>query len=157
ISSLRAGQKQICKIRTGDEKHEYDSDLHDPYRAADAAENLVAQWLHLKNVAALLAAQRREDMTFDSADALAPVLNKIIQLPLSRLRRNTVLQPADQVQEVAAAIARIGGVQTEGQPDLGAVLHEIRTGRHDADHLPPDAIHFHFLTDHWLACKCALP
>ena len=81
----------------------------------------------------LIGRRQRRGHVVLHADALAPVLDERVQLGLRRLRRHAVLQPADQIQEVVAAILTVGRIQSERQPDLRAVVHEIGARRQDAD------------------------
>ena len=62
------------------------------------------------------------------------------QLRLRRLRRDAVLQAPDEIEVVVAAILTIRRIQPERQPDLGAVVHHVGAGRHDADDLAAPAI-----------------
>src|SRR5262245_43281740 len=102
VSSLRASQQEVREIRAGDKQNKTDSGLQDPNGTADAAEDLVAHWFHLKNVAAVLR-QRRENVVLD-ANTFAPGLDQCVQLCLRRLHRDTVLEPSDKVQIVVSAI-----------------------------------------------------
>ena len=74
---LGARQQQVGEIRAGDEQHEADGRLQHPDRAARAAEHLVLQRLHLKEVATRsqpAGGRRGRLQSWLDADALAPVL-----------------------------------------------------------------------------------
>ena len=88
--------------------------LQHPDRAAGAADDLFLHRLHLQDVAGagvglaigFVGRQRREHVLLH-ADALAPVLDQRGELGLRLLRRDAVLQPADQIEKVAAAVLPI--------------------------------------------------
>src|SRR5690242_5619898 len=63
-------------------------------------------------------------------------LHKRGQLALGPRRGNLWLEAAQQVIIVAAAAARIRGIQSQGGPDLGRLLlpgRKLKALRHDAD------------------------
>ena len=91
------------------------------------------------------------------ARALAPVLNERVELCLRRLHRDAVLQPPDEIEEVTAAILAIERAEPEGHPDVGAVVHHIGAGRHDANHLAAQAIDLDGLAHHRTSAKRGLP
>ena len=65
--------------------------------------------------------------------------------------------PITYDREVAGAILPIRPIQPERQPDLGAVIHHISPGLHDADHFPTHPIDLDCRSNDRPASKCALP
>src|SRR4030095_5419799 len=122
---------------------------------AGITDDFLLQWLHGENVATVLG-QRSENMVRDT-NPLAPASDERLELRLGRLLRGTVSQSPDKKKSVAAAVLAIGGVQPEGQPDLGALVFEGRARRHDADDFAPRAIDIHSLSDHRPPTERALP
>jgi hypothetical protein len=92
---------------------------------------------------------------------LAPV--RLLQLRISAsssvrgLRRDAVAQPADEIQKVAPAVLPIRRIQSERHPDLSAVVHHIRPGRHHADDFAAHVVDVHRLPDHRTPAERVLP
>ena len=64
---------------------------------------------------------------------LTPLLQHALDVCVGLRHADAVFQPADEVQEVSAAVARIGGVERQGQPDLRLRVVDVVPRRHDAD------------------------
>ena len=79
------------------------------------------------------------------AGALAPLRQQRLQLGVGRGRRDAGLQPADQIQEMAAAVLAVGRIQAERQPDLDVVVHHVELRRHHADDFAAHAVDVHGL------------
>ena len=141
-SRLGAGDQQVREVGAGDQEHERDRSLEDPDRPPGAADNLLLQRLHLQPMSV-----RGVDVLLH-ANALAPVADERLELVRGSRRRHAVLEAADQIQEVIAAVLAIRRVEAQGQPDLGPVVHDIGARRQDADHLAVDAVDFNGLADH---------
>ena len=157
VARLGTGQQQVGQIRAGNQQHETNRDLQDPDRAAGLAKDRVLHRLHLEDVGAI-PIQWDEDVIRDrETGTLAPVLDQAVQFCLCRLRRDAVGQAANQIEEVVAAALAIVFSQPEGQPDLGAVIHDVRAGRHDADDFALPVIHIHRMPDDRLSSKRGLP
>ena len=126
VPRLSPGQQQVGEIRTRDQQDESHCDLQHPDRASGIATILVLQRLHLQDVAAISVSGAK---TWLSAPTRSPQFSdERVEFRLRRLRRNPVSQSADEIQEVAAAILTIGRIQSEGQPDLRALVHEVAPG-----------------------------
>ena len=112
---LGARQQQVGEVGARDQQHERHRRLQHPDGAAGAADDLLLHRLHLQDVAApgLACAPRpfgsgAEDVVLH-ADALAPVRDQRLSARSAPpLRRDAVLQAADEIEEVAAAILAIG-------------------------------------------------
>ena len=104
----------------------------------------------------VLFAERHEHVVL-RAGPLAPVPNQRVELGVRGLRRDAVAQPADEIQEVAAAVLPIRRIQPERHPDLGAVVHHIRARRHHADDFAGHVVDEHRLPDHRASAKRGLP
>ena len=54
--------------------------------------------------------------------------------------RDAVFEPAYQIQEMPAAVARVGGIERERQPQLDLLVVNVEPGRHDPDDARRDAV-----------------
>ena len=164
MARLGAREQQVREIGAGDQQDESDGRLQHPDRAAGAPDQLLPHRLHLQDVTCaglglgiLAGSQRLEAMPLLQADTLSPVPQQRRELRLRLLRRDTVLQPADQIEEVTAPVGADAGVETERKPHLGPVVHHVGARRHDADHLARQAVHLDGLADHVAAAEGGLP
>ena len=147
---------QIGEIRADDEQHESDGGLQNPDRARCVPNNRVLQRPQLKDVVCRAQGTIRRDMVL-GADTPAPVIEERVQLRLGRLRRDAVFQPRNDVEDVGAALASRIRVDPKRQPDLGAVVHDVGAGQHDAENLVGSALDFHGLSNHRLSPKGGVP
>ena len=109
VTCLGARQQQVREVRAGDQQHEADRGLQHPDRAAGAAEDLLLHGFIWRMWPPILS-QRNEDVP--SVAGVTPTrspqfCDQRVQLRLRRLRGDAVLQPADQIEEVVAAVLTI--------------------------------------------------
>src|SRR5258705_5335860 len=138
-ASLSTRQEEIGEISAGNQQHEPNGRLQDPNRAAGVAKDRVLQRLHLEEVGVsffsdFCSAAERVSVRPEPR-ALPPVVHERVQLCLCRIRRDAVLEAADERKDVVAAEIPSGGIQSDRQPDLCVVVHHVRSRRQDADDL----------------------
>jgi hypothetical protein len=73
------------------------------------------------------------------------------------LHADAVLQTADQIEIVIAAVQSVGRVECERQPHLGTVVHNVGRRRHDAEHFAAASVELDGLTDDWPSAERPLP
>jgi hypothetical protein len=89
--------------------------------------------------------------------AFAPVRVEGVQFGLGRLLGRAVAQSTDHAEKMAVAIARVGRVQPQRQPDLRLVIHEIGCRRHDANDFARSVTDLDRLADDRPSSKRGLP
>ena len=151
VAPFGSGQQQVRQIRARDQQDEADGSLEHPDRAIRAAQHLLLQRLHLKEMA-----RPRQRMERDT-HALAPVLHETFKLRIRSLCAGAVLQTPDDVEVMVAAILTVRGIQTERQPDLGPVVHQVDATRHDAEDLQTAAVDLDVFSDHRPSAEGRLP
>jgi hypothetical protein len=89
----------------------------------------------------------------------SPLVDHRVEIGLRLLRRDAVLQPADQIQEVTApAVRKRRGVDREGQEDFDALVVDVVARRHDPDNARRDAVDRHDAAERpFVASEIALP
>src|SRR5688572_23659290 len=75
------------------------------------------------------------------AGSLAPGRHERSELGPGLRRCDTSLYSADQIELMVPTVLSIGRVELQGQPQLDMVVHDVESGRHDADHFALDTIH----------------
>src|SRR4030095_16060024 len=99
-------------------------------------QHLVGERFHLEDMPTASSGHRHEHMaagTFEwNVVPCAPGLDERVELHLCRLLRDAVLQTADQIEIVIASVQSVGRIEPERQPYLGAVVHHVGAGWHDA-------------------------
>src|SRR5688572_23664693 len=91
------------------------------------------------------------------ARTLAPVLEECVQLGLRRLRRDAVFQAPNDMEDVEAAVLTNSRREPEGQPDCGAVIHDIDAGWHDANDFVKTPLDIQRLSNDRLSSQDDLP
>ena len=115
MTRLRAREQQVGEVRARDQQHEPDRRLQHPDGAAGAADDFLLHRLHLQDVtragvrrcaprrlpaaARTRGSSRRRARPSSECSAVSSVC--------ACCARHAVLQPADQIEEVAAAILAI--------------------------------------------------
>jgi hypothetical protein len=98
----------------------------------------------------------RGDMVF-RADTLAPVFDECVQLRFCRLEGDAVFQSRYDIQDVDPALPSRTRVEPEGQPNLGAVIHDVGPGWHNANDFVEAALDFHLLSNERSSSKRCSP
>ena len=136
MSCLRARQQEIRKVRARDQEHEANGCLQHPDRETRRADDLFLHRLHLERVTV------RCEHVILRASPLAPARHERCKLGLRLRRRDAVLHPPNQIQEMVSAVLAIRGIELQRQPHLDVVVHDVETGRHDADDFVLRTVHF---------------
>ena len=151
VAGLGPGQQQVGEVGARDEQDEADRGLQHPDRARGAADDLGLDRLHLQRVVLGIGHVHL------GAGALAPLRQQRRQLGLGRRRRHAVLQPADEIQEMAAAVLAVGRVEPGRQPDLDVAVHHVDLRRQDADDLAAHAVEVDGLAEDRTGAQRRLP
>src|SRR5437763_1356436 len=88
------------------------------------------------------------------AGTFAPVLQEYLELRLCGLEGDTLFQSRNDGEDVDPALPGHNRVKPERQPDLGMVIHDVGSGRHNADDLVAATLDFNHLGNERPPSKC---
>src|SRR5688572_23411950 len=90
-------------------------------------------------------------------DTLAPIRHELVRLGLGHPCRHPVLESPDSIKDVQVAVETICRIQPHGQPDLGTVVGQVKTCRHDANDLLAPTLNLDRLSNDGPSSKDGLP
>jgi hypothetical protein len=125
LSRLGARQQQVGKVRAGNQEHETHCPLQHPERGRNAADEIL-----LKAVEAQAMILRVGCVNFRIE--LVPLNEHALHVCSGLNHAHVVPQATNEVEEMAAAVSGVRGIQRQRQPDLHLRVVNVVAGGHDA-------------------------
>ena len=151
-----SGHAQVRQVHAADQKDQADRGLQHPHRSTGVPHDCVLQPFQLERVVLRPRRIPGRDVSFGPGP-FTPVPEERLQFRPGCFGRHVVLQPADDIEHVTGSDLTNHGMHPERQPDLGAAVHEINAGWHDADDVVRPAIDVHSRSQDRPSCERALP
>lgn len=129
-----ARQDEVSEIGACNEQHESHGGLQHPEDASRRPHDRVLQRFHPHHV------RTGGEYVSARANALTPARGERRELRVGLHRCHVILQTSEDREKVTRAILADGRSELERQPQLDMAVHEVETGRHDADHFPHHAV-----------------
>ncbi len=150
LPRLRAREQQVGEVGARDEQHEPDGALQDPERGRHVADDVVLERVVAQPV-------RRGVRHVRVRRDRLPLAQHAVEVVAGLRQRDAILQPADQVERVAAAAAGMGGVDGDRLPQFHALVVHVEPAGHDAHDARRDAVDLHRAADGRRAAVERLP